>query len=379
MRNQLLLKGFEVELFTGRPSGEHVGVANEVKRDLPDFVTEPDQRNLEYITLPHAQYQCLREALLEPRRRLREWLAPRHLTLLPGSTLSLGDSSRFERSDLSNSYHQLIETSYGSKVVTASIHINLGLEDLPLLFAALRLVRCEAALFLSLSASSPFLDGSITGAHSQRWSQFPRTPEHVPLFIDHNHYVAWVEENLANGVMWNERHLWTSVRPNGPSRPYDLNRLELRICDLITDPNLLLAVTTLLELRVLSLLKHPDKFDPLLVSQLNARELETLSEKNDVSASQQSLDATLYHWCDGSPVLCRDWIEKLLLEMSPLAMELGLEDYLLPLHLILDQGNQAIQWLHHCALGKSVEDVLQDGIETMISEESQIQRSEVIL
>ena len=151
MSEGLLLKGFEVELFTGRPDGTNVGVASEVARDLSDFVTEPDHRNLEYITPPISAYDALPEALLQPRRRLREWLAPRGLTLLPGSTLSLGDSSRFERSDPTNPYHDLIETTYGTKVVTASIHINLGITDLDWLFAAVRLVRCEAALLLSLS------------------------------------------------------------------------------------------------------------------------------------------------------------------------------------------------------------------------------------
>ena len=57
---------------------------------------------------------------------------------------------------------------------------------------------------------------------------------------------AWVEHQLASGAMRNERHLWTSVRPNGPRRPYDLNRVELRICDLVTDPDELLAITALL-------------------------------------------------------------------------------------------------------------------------------------
>ncbi len=33
------------------------------------------------------------------------------------------------------------------------------------------------------------------------------------------------------------------------SRPHDLNRLEIRICDLITDPLVLLAVTAFAELR----------------------------------------------------------------------------------------------------------------------------------
>ena len=55
------------------------------------------------------------------------------------------------------------------------------------------------------------------------------------LFANHGHYVGWVEEQLETGNMTNERHFWTSVRPNGPKRPYQLNRLELRICDLITD------------------------------------------------------------------------------------------------------------------------------------------------
>ena len=84
MSEGLLLKGFEVELFTGRPDGTNVGVASEVARDLSDFVTEPDHRNLEYITPPISAYDALPEALLQPRRRLREWLDPvsyTHLTL----------------------------------------------------------------------------------------------------------------------------------------------------------------------------------------------------------------------------------------------------------------------------------------------------------
>ena len=122
MTSPLLLKGFEVELFTGLPSGENVGVASDVAAALDDFVTEPDCRNVEYITAPIADYHQLSEALLQPRRRLRTWLTSRDLTLLPGSTLSLGDSSCFERSDPTNPYHSFIESTYGTRVVTASIH-----------------------------------------------------------------------------------------------------------------------------------------------------------------------------------------------------------------------------------------------------------------
>ena len=78
MTSPLLLKGFEVELFTGLPSGQNVGVASDVAAALDDFVTEPDCRNVEYITAPIAEYRQLSEALLQPRRRLRTWLASRH-------------------------------------------------------------------------------------------------------------------------------------------------------------------------------------------------------------------------------------------------------------------------------------------------------------
>lgn len=243
--NQLLLKGFEVELFTGRSNGENVGVSEMLTQDIKDFCIEPDRRNLEYITVPDKYYGNLKARLLSPRRRLRKWLSSKDLTILPGSTLSLDNNHDFQRADPTNSYHEFIEQKYGINVVTTSVHINLGIEDLSLLFAALRLIRCEASLLLSLSASSPFLYNSYTGFHSQRWLQFPRTPKNVPFFKDHAQYVGWIENCLAKGLMHNERHLWSSVRPNGFRRPYELDRLEIRICDLITDCDLLLAVTAL--------------------------------------------------------------------------------------------------------------------------------------
>ena len=372
MSEGLLLKGFEVELFTGRPDGTNVGVASEVARDLSDFVTEPDHRNLEYITPPIRAYEDLPEALLRPRRRLRQWLSPRGLTLLPGSTLSLGDSSRFERSDPTNPYHDLIETTYGTKVVTASIHINLGITDLNWLFAAVRLVRCEAALLLSLSASSPFLGGELTGHHSQRWHQFPLTPKQVPLFRDHSHYTQWVEQRLADGQMRNERHLWTSVRPNGPRRPYELNRLELRICDLITDPAELLAITAWLELRLLELRDHPQRLDPLLASQLSEKELAELADSNDAAAAHTSLEATLHHWQDGRPLLSRTWIAEILEQLAPRADALGLSDRLRPLDKLLESGNQAMRWTAANSQGCSIGDLLRQGSCAMKDQEESV-------
>ena len=366
---EFLLKGFEVELFTGLNTGQHVGVSASVANEFSDFVKEPDQRNLEYITQPEKQYKKLKELLLEPRKRLRDWLDQRNLTILPGSTLSLGDSGEFQRSDLSNPYHEFIELNYGTTVVTSSIHINLGIDDLSLIFSALSLVRCEAALFLALSASSPFLDGSPTGFHSQRWIQFPKTPKKVPLFQNHAHYVNWIEKQLREGHMCNERHLWTAVRPNGKKRPYQLNRLELRICDLVTDCDLLLAITALLELRVMSLMKNPRKLDPAKMSKFSPIELAELCDMNEVAAAKNSLDATLHHWMDGRMISCRDWISELLEDVRPLAIDLDILEVLTAIQEVLDNGNQSMKWLKSFKAGTSVPMLLSDSIKAMKIEE----------
>ena len=370
MTNFMLLKGFEVELFTGTYAGKNVGVASAITEELSEFVKEPDQRNLEYITVPDQRYAVLKHALLLPRQKLRKWLDFQKLTILPGSTLSLGNTKIFERSDLENSYHSFIEKNYGTNVVTASIHINLGIENLSLLFSALRLVRCEASLFLALSASSPFLEGQATGAHSQRWVQFPKTPSKVPMFVNHAHYVAWVEEQLSQGSMQNERHLWTSVRPNGPERPHVLNRLELRICDLVADVDLLLAITALLELRIINLKNNMKKFDPIEASSKTQEELALLADENDLIAAQSSLDANLFHWKNGKQIKCRDWINELLLDVTPLAKELDMFELLQPIKTVLTNGNQSMMWLDSYSKGVSIQTLLQQGIGEMEREET---------
>lgn len=378
MSAPLLLKGFEVELYTGRADGTVVGCSAEAAAALEGFVTEPDCRNLEYITPPDADYARQLQLLLEPRQRLRRWLASRQLTLLPGSTLSLGDSQRFERSDPANPYHGYIEATYGTKVVTASVHINLGLtaghglEPMTSLFAGLRLMRCEASLLLALSASSPFLDGVVTAAHSQRWLQFPLTPAEVPLFLDHQHYISWMGDQLALGTMQNVRHLWTSVRPNGDNRPHDLNRLEIRICDLVTDPLVLLAITAFAELRLQQLMREPERYDPLQASSLDQSQLAALADANDRAAARSSLDATVMHWRNGAPIQARDWLAQELADLAPLAEELGLTRVLAPLQGVLDQGNQAMSWLAGHQAGLSIPTLLNQTVDAMASQEAEL-------
>ncbi|MEO0824868.1 MAG: glutamate--cysteine ligase [Cyanobacteria bacterium J06635_15] len=370
----LLSKGFEVELYTGTPEGEIVGLSDRIVADLAGFVREPDSRNVEYTTAPLYRYEQLLCELVRPRQQLRAYLKRLgNYTVLPGSTLSLGDSDRFYRSDPQNPYHSYIESTYGTKVVTASIHINVGIADPELLMRACRLIRVEAPLYLALTASSPFLDGQATGFHSTRWQMFPKTPAHVPLFESHAHHIHWTEAQLAAGTMQNVRHLWSAVRPNGDRRPYNLNRLELRICDLVIDPLALLAVTAFLEARLLQLCTDPS-LDPLTLSTLPATEraetLVTLTDANETAVAEQSLNAQLRHWQDGRSIRAADWIAQLYDEVAPIAKQQGMSCFLVPLKKILRDGNQAQRWLTQYQQGESPQAILTAAIQAVRIQEA---------
>jgi predicted glutamate--cysteine ligase len=368
-----LLKGFEIEMYTGTPQGESVGLSDKITRDLDGFMREPDSRNVEYVTQPSSSYENLLCGLLRPRRELRNYLHRlNNYTLIPGSTLSLEGSDHFFRSDPTNPYHDYIEQNYGTKVVTASVHINIGISDPEVLMRACRVIRMEAPLFLAMSASSPFLHGNTTGYHSTRWGIFPQTPDHVPLFASHDHHIQWVNEQLAAGKMQNIRHLWASVRPNGDRRPYDLNRLELRICDLVTDPIALLAMTALLEARLIQIIEDPT-IDPLIHSPFSPEELITLTMKNEIASATDSLDAKLQRWQDGSTIVARDWIAQIYQQVWSIAKQEGFSCFLSPVNKILREGNEAQQWLQLHKVGVDIQRVIAQAIVATQERETELE------
>ena len=366
-----LFKGFEVELFTGSQNS-HVGVSDIIAKSFPDFVQEPDNRNVEYITTPEKDYKVLYQKLLAPRRDLRKWLKKRDLTIIPSSTLCFTHNSQFQRSDINNIYHQYIQEQYGISIATSSVHINIGIDDLEKLFSAVRLIRCEASLYLSLSASSPFLNNKITSNHSQRWIQFPKTPNKVPFFLNHEDYIKWIDENIANGTMQNVRHFWSSIRPNGPKRPLILDRLELRICDFVSDIDLLLGITALLELRILFLFENIEKIDPLTSSIFSMDQLSEICDKNEIEASRNSLNAELINWKDGKKVICREWIKNLLEEVSFTADKLNMKHLLRPIYRVLKEGNQSMQWIQKFEYGSSIEEIMKFAIDDMVRREEEV-------
>ena len=108
MSQNNLYKGFEVELFTGSLNS-HIGVSAEIEKKFRNFVKEPDNRNVEYITTPEKDYGSLYEKLITPRKKLRQWLNTKNLTItlivspngIPGLKVDKNDNKTSDRGDTS--------------------------------------------------------------------------------------------------------------------------------------------------------------------------------------------------------------------------------------------------------------------------------------
>jgi predicted glutamate--cysteine ligase len=355
-----LTKGIEEEVYTGTWQGDVIGLSHRVAAALKGFTTEPDARNVEFVTDPYRDYEVLLSRLMTKRCQLRRYLREiGDYTLIPGSTIPLGDISEFHLSDPDNPYYVFIRDTYGTKVVTASHHVNVGIEDPDDLFRAYRVLRSEASMFLALTATSPFVGGRVTGLHSSRWGLFPKTPASVPFFADHQEFARWMEARLDDGTMYNPRHLWISVRPNGPATPYELNRLELRICERTSCPRLLLAVTAFLEARVWEVLEDPE-LDPLRRS--TSDELDAMVATNEAAVAQSSLDATVTDWSSRRPVPMREWILGRLKAQEQTAQRHGLTNYLGSIAETVEEGNQAQRWLELVRKGWTPRRVVIDAV-----------------
>jgi len=371
LRTLSLTKGIEEEVYAGTADGRVLPLSPLAAEGIPGFRCEPDGRNIEFSVGPTRWFDRLIDEFYAQRRRLREFLAGQGpYTLIPGASLSLGDTSEFCPVDRSNPYYAHIEKTWGTTIATAGMHVNLGVENLPLLFRAARVLRCEASLFLALSAGSPFLDGRATGMHSTRWHLFPRSPRRVPLFVDHAHLVAWMHEAVAARRIFNHRNLWLSVRANGPAAPETLDRLELRVCDRMDDPREIAAVCALMEWRVRETAAD-DSLDPLGRTGLTDAELTARLDANEAAAARSSLDAVIWDWETDREVRLGDRLERYLTQAIDSPLSAGLRSILEPIGEILSGGNAAMRWLAQYESGQSIEAILRRAIAESEATESE--------
>ncbi|MBI1858541.1 MAG: putative glutamate--cysteine ligase, partial [Candidatus Melainabacteria bacterium] len=191
----------------------------------------------------------------------------------------------------------------------------------------------------------------------------PKTPGFVPFFKTHDEFILWTKKQLEIKSMFNVRHLWSSIRPNGPDRPNKLNRIEVRICDFISHPVKILGIVALIECLIHNYLST-NKWPKVLSK--TSKELEEIarsSDKQEELVAKDGLTAKLWDWRNDSENTAKQIISNLYTELSPTAKNLGIIKYFNQIQLILEEENEATQFLNHYGKTKSIQATIQYFIE----------------
>ena len=98
-------------------------------------------------------------------------------------------------------------------------------------------------------------------------------------------------------------------------------------------------------------------------------ELSEICDQNEINAAKESLNSELIHWQDGKKVICREWIQNLLSDLSSTAEKFNMKNLLKPIYQVLEEGNQSMKWINQYKKGFSIEQIMKITIDDMIRDE----------
>ena len=81
------------------------------------------------------------------------------------------------------------------------------------------------------------------------------------------------------------------------------------------------------------------------------------------------MNAELICWQDGKKIICREWIQNLLSDLSSIAEKFNMKHLLQPIYKVLEEGNQSMKWINQYKQGLSIEQIMKITIDDMIRNE----------
>ena len=228
-------------------------------------------------------------------------------------------------------YNTLIERTqwWGRQMLIYGVHVHVGIEDKAKVLPILRAMLTYVPHIQALSASSPFWGGKDTGYASNRALMFQQLPTAgLPFqFETWAQFESYVADMLHVGVIDQVDEIRWDIRPSPR-----FGTLEMRIAD--GSPNLteVLAFAALIH----CLVEH---FSTLLDQ---GRELPSLPpwfvQENKWRSARYGMDAIIILDRAGDEELVTDNVERLLVELEPVAERLRCSAELAHVRTILRKG-----------------------------------------
>ncbi|MFK8022437.1 MAG: glutamate--cysteine ligase [Ilumatobacter sp.] len=231
--------GVEMELhLVDTRTGDLASVANDVLEQMgaghaggehPKAKHELFQSTVEVITgvcdTPSEAYVDLSATIAE----LRAACEPRGVSLMSSATHPFALAAD-QLVSPDPRYHRLIETMQwpARRLLICGMHVHVGVPDGSSAIAVINELTRHLPLFLALSTSSPFFEGTDSGMSSARSLVFESLPTAglPPQISAWSDFEAFMAELIHTGCIDTVREVWWDIRPH-PS----FGTVELRMCD----------------------------------------------------------------------------------------------------------------------------------------------------
>lgn len=248
-------------------------------------------------------------------------------------------------------YTQLVERIQwpARRLAIHGIHYHVGVRSGQKAVAVANSLAYHLPVFLALSASSPYWHGLDTGMASARTKVFESLPTAglPPMLGSYEDFESFMETLIAANAIETVREVWWDVRPH-PT----FGTVELRMCDAMASMGEVAALAALAQSIVHSFDERLDRAEPLE----GARDW--VIRENKWLAARHGIDANMIVDDRGTMRPIRDVTEELLVELAPVAAELGCSKELADVRTILDKGPGYVRQRRVVEGGGSLVDVV---------------------
>jgi carboxylate-amine ligase len=216
----------------------------------------------------------------------------------------------------------------GRRFITQGLHVHVGMDDQDDAIRVCDNIRLFLPILLALTCSSPYYEGVDTGLHSYRAKLFEALPlAGMPDELGNwDEYIKMVTLLTNTGIISEVRDLWWDVRPHP-----DFGTIEIRICDLPSSLNEILAIVALIQGLVVSIAESDKHLNPNM----------QVLKSNKWQAARYGLEGRFVYPLFQKKISMQEAAGEIFSKASPAMKKLGTDHYLTLLQQIVETGTSS--------------------------------------
>ncbi|MBW2465665.1 MAG: YbdK family carboxylate-amine ligase [Deltaproteobacteria bacterium] len=216
----------------------------------------------------------------------------------------------------------------GRRFITQGLHVHVGMEDHESAIRVCDSIRLFLPILLALTCSSPYYEGIDTGLHSYRAKLFEALPlAGMPDELGSwDKYIEMVNLLTNTGIISEVRDLWWDVRPHP-----DFGTIEIRICDLPSTFNEILAIVALIQGLVVNITESDKHLNPNM----------QVLKSNKWQAARYGLEGRFVYPLLQKKISMKEAAAEIFAKAAPAMEKLGTSHYLSVLQRITESGTSS--------------------------------------